>query len=66
MRLWNPFHVCAFGHASDPIKILRKGVLHFECVRCQANLGPVLKGQKFKARKQPSKVVTFQRKQKAG
>ena len=63
----NIFHPCfLIGHQGDPLIMRRGNQLVKECRRCQANLGPVLKGQKFKARKQPSKVVTFQRKQKAG
>ena len=42
---------CFFIGHDDPIKVLKRSHLHFECSRCGADLGIVLKGQKFKARK---------------
>lgn len=50
MKLSQLFSVCAFGH-DEPIKVTHGSVLHFECSRCQADLGVVLAGQKFKQRK---------------
>lgn len=41
---------CAFGHG-EPLKIMRDGQLHFECSQCQADLGVVLAGQKYRARR---------------
>ena len=42
---------CFFIGHDDPIKVLKRSHLHFECARCGADLGIVLKGQKFRARK---------------
>jgi hypothetical protein len=42
---------CFFIGHDDPIKVLKRSTLHFECLRCGADLGEVLKGQKFIARK---------------
>lgn len=50
-RWWSP---CWFGHA-EPIKSLVGKAMHFTCPTCCADLGEVLAGQKFKARK-PAKV----------
>ena len=68
------FSACWFGHA-DPIKDFRwtkDGAiapplqLVHRCPACQADLGVILKGQKFKARKErKAKTLTF-RKQKVG
>jgi hypothetical protein len=35
-----------------PFKVLRKGKLHFECEQCGSDLGEVLKGQKFRPRRE--------------
>ena len=48
----NLFSACLFGHPSDPVIVRVDGVTRFECRRCQADLGAILSGQKFKARKQ--------------
>jgi hypothetical protein len=45
------FSPCFFGHADDPLKVVRGKALHFECRRCGQDLGIVLPKQKFKARK---------------
>ena len=45
------FSSCWFGHGSDPHRVIKGKTLHFQCEHCMADLGPVLKGQKFKARK---------------
>lgn len=63
MRFWSLFSPCLFGHA-EPIKVVRKKKMHFECSRCQADLGVVLPKQKFKVRKaqperRPSKSLRF-------
>ena len=47
-RIMSP---CFFIGHDDPIKVLKRAKLHFECPRCGLDLGIVLKGQKFKARK---------------
>jgi hypothetical protein len=47
-RLFSP---CPFGHADNPVMVLRGRKMHHECRRCQADLGEVLAGQKFKRRK---------------
>ena len=64
-RLFSP---CWLGH-EEPIKVLKGRVLSFECSRCQANLGAVLPGQRFRVRKDKklkprrlAKVLTLQRK----
>ena len=49
------FSGCWLGH-TDPVKVLKGRVLHLECGECQADLGPVLPGQKYKARKITRKV----------
>lgn len=65
MRLRDLFSVCLFGHAEDPIKVLKGKRLHFECVRCHQDLGVILPKQKFKQRKEVKKVLPFgQRKEK--
>ena len=60
---------CFFGHA-EPVKVLHGKALHFACERCQADLGIVLPGQMYKARKvkkarkkKAAEVVTFQKRQ---
>lgn len=45
------FSPCLFGHAPDPLTVVRGKVMRHECRRCCADLGAVLKGQRFKARK---------------
>jgi hypothetical protein len=47
------------GH-DDPIKVLTRAQLHLECPRCGEDLGIVLKGQTFKARK-PAKTLRLVR-----
>ena len=42
---------CFFIGHDDPIKVLKRSTLHFECPRCGEDIGEVLKGQTFKARK---------------
>ena len=42
---------CFFIGHGYPIKMLTRSGLHFECPRCGEDLGEVLKGQTFKARK---------------
>ncbi len=42
---------CLLGHATDPLTVVVGKAMHYECRRCQADLGPVLAGQKFKARR---------------
>ncbi len=66
----NLFSPCVFGHASDPLIVLIKGVTHWEGRRCHQDLGIVLAGQKYRARrvkkpkKQPSaEVLRLTRKQ---
>lgn len=62
------FSACAFGHG-EPLKIMRDGQLHFECSQCQADLGVVLAGQKYRARRvrvkklKSAKVLKLARKQ---
>lgn len=46
------------GHSEEQIKVLRGDKLHLECSRCQADLGEVLPGQKFTARKVKAKRKT--------
>jgi hypothetical protein len=46
-RLFSP---CWLGH-EEPIKVLRGRVLSFECPQCCSDLGPVLPGQHYRARK---------------
>ena len=53
MKLSNLFSSCVFRHDRDPLFVLVEGVTHFQCSRCQADLGPVLAGQKYRARKVP-------------
>lgn len=45
------FSTCMFSHASDPVIVRVDGVTRFECRNCQADLGEVLAGQKFRQRK---------------
>lgn len=60
------FRDCLFGwHASDPLKVWHKGKLHFECVRCGADLGVILKGQKFRKRQEIKKNVIALRSRRA-
>jgi hypothetical protein len=61
-RIMSP---CFFIGHDDPIKVLRRSHLHFECLRCGEDLGIVLKGQKFKARK-PTKTLRLVRLRRAG
>ena len=56
---------CFFIGHDEPIKILKRSTLHFECMRCGADLGIVLKGQKFKARK-PAKGLRLVRLRRVG
>ena len=56
---------CFFIGHDDPIKMLKRSILHFECTRCGADLGIVLKGQKFKARR-PTKTLRLVRLRRAG
>ena len=63
------FSPCLFGHA-DPVKVLHGKALHFECERCQADLGIVLPNQMYRSRKvkkarkkKAAAVVTFQKRQ---
>jgi hypothetical protein len=58
----NWLSACLFSHAPDPIKVVKGTVLHFECQRCLADLGPVLAGQRFRPRKvkKPSRKVQAQ------
>ena len=44
---------CFFIGHDDPIKVLNRSTLHFECPRCGEDIGEVLKGQTFKARRPP-------------
>ena len=44
---------CFFIGHEDPIKMLTRSGLHFECPRCGEDFGEVLKGQTFKARVVP-------------
>jgi hypothetical protein len=46
-RILSPCFV--IGH-DEPIKVLKRSGLHFECARCGADRGVVLRGQKFRAR----------------
>ena len=64
-RLFSP---CWLGHA-EPIKVLRGRVLHMECPECCMDLGAVLPGQRYRARREKklkprrlAKVLTLQRK----
>lgn len=50
-EMMNLFSSCLFSHASDPVLVIVKGVTRWECRRCQADLGEVLAGQSYKARK---------------
>ena len=47
---------CWFSH-EDPIKVLKGKKLHLQCPKCHADLGIVLKGQRFRERKQPKKLA---------
>ena len=47
------FRSCWFSHASDPVIVMHGTVMHFACRSCQADLGAVLPGQTFKARRVP-------------
>lgn len=42
---------CLFLGHDHAIKVLKRSHLHLECPRCGLDLGIVLKGQKFRARK---------------
>ena len=62
MTLRELWQGCIVSHAGDPLTVMHGKVMHYECRRCQGDLGPVLAGQKFKARrvkvkKQPSAKV---------
>lgn len=50
--------VCLFGHASDPLIVLRGKVMHHECRNCQADLGVVLPDQVLKVKTVKVKRVT--------
>jgi len=69
MSLSRLFSACLFGHADDPVIVMDGKTMRHECRRCQADLGIVLAGQKFRARKlrpkkRPSaKVLRMARKQ---
>ena len=52
------------GH-DEPIKVLRRSRLHFECPRCLEDRGEVLKGQTFKARK-PAETLQLVRLRRVG
>ena len=56
--MMNFFSSCLFGHASDPVLVIVKGVTRWECRRCQADLGAVLPGQKYRSRKRPKGKAT--------
>ena len=56
---------CFFIGHDEPIKVLRRSVLHFECPRCLEDFGEVLKGQIFKAR-QPADTLRLVRLRRAG
>lgn len=47
----NLFSPCLFGHDPHPIKVMVGKVLHLGCFKCGADLGPVLPGQQYRARK---------------
>jgi hypothetical protein len=78
-RLWSieamsrsPFYwlrritsACFFIGHEDPIKVLKRFRLHFECPRCGEDLGEVLKGQTFKAR-QPAETLRLVRLRRVG
>ncbi len=49
--MMNFFSNCLFGHAPNPLLVIVKGITRYECRRCCADLGAVLAGQTFKARK---------------
>jgi hypothetical protein len=59
-RLMSP---CFFIGHDEPIKVLQRSELHFECARCGVDLGVVLKGQQFRARKPEGRLrlVTLRR-----
>ncbi len=44
---------CLFSHAPDPMIVVDGKVMRFECRRCGEDLGVVLAGQRYKARRQP-------------
>lgn len=56
---------CFFSGHDHPIKVLGRSTLHFECPRCGEDLGEVLKGQTFKARK-PAETLRLVRLRKVG
>lgn len=65
-RLCGP---CYFSHG-DTVKVLHGKTLHLQCARCHADLGEVLAGQKYRARKvkkakrvKPADVLRIARKQ---
>ena len=61
-RLVSP---CFFIGHDEPIKAVKGSTLHFECWRCGADLGIVLEGQTFKARK-PEQTLQLVRLRRAG
>jgi hypothetical protein len=56
---------CFFIGHDDPIKVLKRSTLHFECPRCGEDLREVLKGQAFKAR-QPAETLRLVRLRRVG
>ena len=56
---------CFFIGHDEPIKVLKRSILHFECARCGTDLGIVLKGQKFRSRK-PTKTLRLIKLRRAG
>jgi hypothetical protein len=56
---------CFFIGHDDPIKVLKQSTLHFECWRCGADLGIVLKGQTFTPRR-PEQSVRLIRLRRVG
>jgi hypothetical protein len=61
LRIMSP---CFFIGHDEPIKVLKRSQLHFECPRCGIDLGVVLKGQQFKARQpqqQPLRLIRLRR-----
>lgn len=71
MNLSRLFSACFFGHADDPVIVMDGKTMHYACRRCQADMGVVLAGQKFKARrlrprKRPSAKVLRMAKREVG
>lgn len=70
MTLSRLFSSCCFSHADDPLIVMRGKQMRWECRRCQTDLGEVLAGQHYKARKpvklrkrRSASVLTLTRKQ---